>query len=185
MERNVFFYSGPGLKLTGILATPSNYEEGSGKRPGIVICQGPGGYKNPKVLKMETLVSAVSNWLSREGYVSLRFNYRGVGESEGPEYRLIPMEQAEDIGNAITFLQQQGEVDTSRIGLFGSATGGANVSYVAGVDSLVKCMVGVNSMGDLGRWMRSIRRYWEWLECCQLAKWETFKTEDFVMNRWH
>jgi len=64
----------------------------------------------------------------------------------------------------MTFIQQQEEVDANSIGLFGAATGGANVSYVAGIDPRVKCMVSVSGMGDLGRWARSSRRYWEWLE---------------------
>jgi len=164
MEKKVYFYSGPGLKLTGILSVPPDYEEGAGKQPGVVLCQGPGGYKNPEAVAIDTLMPTVSQWLNRAGFVALRFSYRGVGESEGPEYRLIPLEQVEDIRNAITFIQQQQEVDADRIGLFGAATGGANVSYVAGIDSRVKCMVSISGMGDLGRWARSTRPYWEWLE---------------------
>jgi len=163
MERKVHFYSGAGLKLTGIVSTPSDYEEGGGKRPGIVICQGPGVSKDLEAMTKDSFTSMVSNsWLAAVGYVVLRFCYRGSGESEGLEYRLIPLEQVEDIGNAITFLEQQEEVDASCIGLLGLATGGANVSYVAGIDPRVKCMVSVSGMGDCGRWMRSIRRYWEW-----------------------
>jgi hypothetical protein len=46
---------------------------------------------------MDSLMPAVSQWLNRIGLVALRFSYRGVGESEGPAYRLIPLEQVEDI----------------------------------------------------------------------------------------
>jgi len=163
-EKEVHFYSGPGLKLTGIITIPAGAKEDAKKYPAVVLCQGPGGYNMPDVLNMDPVMPAVSKLLCRAGYVTLRFCYRGVGPSEGPAYRLIPLEQVEDIRNAVTFLQQQREVDTARIGLFGLATGGANVSYTAAVDKRVKCMVSVNGMGDLGRWMREIRRYWEWLD---------------------
>jgi len=103
-------------------------------------------------------------WLAKAGYAVLRFYYRGVRDSEGADYRLIPDEMIEDIRCAITFLQQQPEVDPLRIGLWGATTGGANVSYVAGVDSRVKCMVSVSGLGDCGRWQRGARRYWEWVE---------------------
>jgi len=170
MEKKVHFYSGPGLKLAGMLNIPPDYEEGGGKRPGVVLCQGPGVMKVPGLLDKDTLMLPVSNWLAKVGYVVLRFSYRGAGDSEGPEYRLIPTEQAEDIRNAVTFLEQQAEVDAGRIGLLGAATGGANVSYVAGIDPRVKCMVSISGMGDLGRLMRSIRRYWEWLEFLKVVE---------------
>jgi len=103
-----------------------------------------------------------SQWLAKASYVVLRFYYRGVGESEGPEFRLMPHEQVEDIQSAVTFLQQQPAVDAGCIGIFGIATGGAHASYVAGIDDRVKCIVSVNGMGDIGRWMQSMRRHWEW-----------------------
>ncbi len=168
-EKRVHFYSGPGLKLAGVLSIPSTCHEANRICPAIVLCTGPGGYrapgsKAPEIPRKDPLTSGISNWLSESGFVVLRISYRGVGESEGPAYRLIPMEQVEDVRNAITLLQQQKEVDPDRIGLMGLATGGAHASYTAGIDRRVRCMVSVNGMGDLGRWMREIRRYWEWLE---------------------
>jgi alpha-beta hydrolase superfamily lysophospholipase len=156
MERRVHFYSGPGLRLAGILEVP---DEGgvSGRRPGIVLCHAGTGTK-------EILMPEVSNWLVRKSYAVMRFDYRGFGESEGPECRLIPLEQVEDIRNAITCMQQQDEVDGDSIGLWGASSGGANVSYTAGVDTRVKCMVSVSGTGDMGRRMRESRRYWEWRE---------------------
>jgi len=169
MDKKVNFYSGPGLRLAGIVSLPPDYKEGSGKRPGIVLCHGPGGYKDPDIVAKDPLMPVVSNWLTTVGYVVLRFSYRGVGGSEGPEYRMLPMEQVEDIRNAITFLERQKEVDTSHIGLLGLATGAGNVSYVAGIDFRVKCMVGVSGAGDCGRWMQAIRRYWEWRELLKMV----------------
>ena len=154
IEKKVFFYSGPGLKLAGILDAPDAYKRGK-KRPGIILCHAGTGTK-------ETFLPEVSRWLVNKGYVVLRFDYRGFGESDGPRHRLIPFEQVEDIRNAITCMQQQAEVDGEHIGLWGPSSGGANVSYTSGIDSRVKCMVSVSGMGDMGRWLQAIRRYWEW-----------------------
>ena len=160
MKREVSFYSGPGLKLAAKLYLP---EDGHvGKRPAVVLCQGPGRHKAGAAPEND-LMKPFSERFVAAGYVVLRIYYRGVGESEGPASRLIPLEQVEDIRNAITFVQQQPEVDAQSIGLFGLATGGANVSYVAGIDERVRCMVSVNGMGDTGRWHRGMRRYWEWV----------------------
>ena len=162
MERKVYFYSGSGLKLAGILEVPDERGK-STKRPGIVLCHAGTGTK-------ETLLPEVSRCLVGKGYVVMRFDYRGFGESQGPQCRLIPLEQAEDIRSAITFMQQQDEVDGERIGLWGPSSGGANVSYTAGIDTRVKCMVSVSGMGDMGRWLQATRRYWEWKEFLKILE---------------
>jgi len=156
IKKTVSFYSGPGLRLAGILDAPDDYKRGK-KRPGIILCHAGTGTKN-------TFLPEVSRWLVNKGYVVLRFDYRGFGESDGPRHRLIPFEQVEDIRNAITCMQLHPEVDSERIGLWGPSSGGANVSYTSGIDPRVKCMVSVSGMGDMGHWLKTIRRYWEWKE---------------------
>jgi alpha-beta hydrolase superfamily lysophospholipase len=164
LERKVHFYSGPGLRLAGILALPDAATRPGPRLPTLVLCHGPGGYKDPDYFSRDHVMPAVSRWLTDAGYAALRFGYRGVGESEGPAYRHIPLEQVEDIRNTLTFLEQQPEVDPGRMGLFGVGTGAANATYCAGVDTRVKCLVAIHGMGDIGRWFRSLRRYWEWVE---------------------
>jgi len=155
MEKRIEFYSGPGLKIAGSMETPHTGEKKE-RVPGIVLCHGPGAVK-------EHLMPEVSDVLVAAGYGVLRFDYRGFGESEGAKNRLIPLEQCEDIMSAVTYLRQQPGIDPDRIGLWGTATGGANAVCVAGTDVRVKCMVSVNSAGDLGRWLRGGKRYWEWV----------------------
>ena len=98
------------------------------------------------------------------GCVALIWDYRGVGESEGEPGRLYPLEQAEDIRNGLTFLETNQKVDPERLGLMGFSFGAGMVPYVAGIDERVKCSVSVAGWGDGERWMRSIRRYYEWLD---------------------
>ena len=161
MERTVSIYSG-GHRIAGIIEVPDNHTTGI-KLPGIVLCQGPGGIK-------ELFVPDVAKRLTQAGFISLRFDYRGWGASEGIPNRIIPLEQVDDIRNAITFLQLQPEIDTNRLGLWGAATGGANATYVTGIDNRVKCMVSVSGMGNLGRWFKSLRRYWEWIEFLEMLE---------------
>jgi dienelactone hydrolase len=158
-ERKVNFENNQGLKLQGILSTPDI----SDQKAGIVLCQAGTGTS-------EAFLPEVSTWLVEKGYAVLRFNYLGVGGSEGPKFELMPMAQVEDIRKAITFMQLQTDIDPERIGLWGPSSGAANVSYTAGIDSRVKCMVSVSGIGDMGRWFKAMRRYWEWkdfLKCLE------------------
>ena len=154
-QEAVSFFS-EGSKLQGLLRLP---DEGSGPFPGIV--QGPGwlGLHDAK------LYERYHRSFTAAGYAVLVFDYRGFGDSEGEKGLIFPMRQAEDIRNAITYMQSRSEADANRIGLFGSGgTGGANPIYVAAVDQRVKCVVSNYAFASGKSWLRSMRREYEWLE---------------------
>lgn len=148
----VEFFSG-GHRLKGVLEMP----EGNARVPGIVLCAGYGGIK-------ERILPDISRKLVEDGYAVLRFDYRGFGDSEGTRNRLFPLEQVEDIRNALTYLGQANRVDGTRLGLFGISFGGGNAAYTAGVDPRVSCTVSLVGFGNGERWLRRLRRQWEWRE---------------------
>ena len=155
MEQKVRFHS-DGFKIAGVLFEP----DGAGPKtcPGIVLCQGMLG------IKEYFWFPHIARKLVELGFVALIWDYRGVGESDGEYGRLYPLEQAEDIRNALSYLETNEKVDPERLALLGFSFGGGMVPYVAGVDSRVKCAISVVGWEDGERWMRSIRRHGEWLE---------------------
>ena len=155
MPRRVTFFS-DGIELVGYVHEPPGLAAGE-RRSGVVVCHGFGAHQ-------ERILPEAARHLAEQGYVAMTIDYRGFGESQGPRWRMIPQEQVRDIQNAITFLQGQPGVDPSWIGLWGTSFGGANVAYVAGVDARVGCTVSVVSVGCGERWLRSLRRAWEWRE---------------------
>jgi fermentation-respiration switch protein FrsA (DUF1100 family) len=154
MEKPVQFYSET-VPMAGVLFIPEGITSGE-KRPGIVMCHGFTAVK-------EVLFPPIAQRMASLGYVTLTFDYRFLGASGGePRRQIIPMRQIEDIRNAVTFLQNQPEVNPERIGLLGVSLGGANVSYAAGVEDRVKATVSVCGIGDCGRWIRDSNHFWEW-----------------------
>jgi len=95
-----------------------------------------------------TNTAHIMPYLLDAGINMLLFDYRGFGGSEGEKWRLIPLEQIDDIRNAISFFEAQPQVDPERIGLWGTSFGGANAPYAAAVDSRVKAVVGQVGFGD-------------------------------------
>lgn len=153
-QETVHFYS-EGCKLHGVLRLP---DEGQGPWPAIV--QGPGwlGLHDAK------LYERYHKSFTAAGYAVLVFDYRGFGDSEGEKGLVMPQRQAEDIRNAITYMQTRSEVDPNRIGLFGSGgTGGAVPIYVAAVDQRVKCVVSNYAFASGRDWLHSMRREYEWI----------------------
>lgn len=154
MERPERFYSA-GIRLAADLHVPDDLAPGE-RRAGIVLCHGFGA------IKAFTLPDLARSYVEA-GYVVLRFDHRGFGESGGTRWRLMPLEQVEDIRNAITFLGLQPEVDADRIGLHGGSFGGANAVYAAALDDRAKCVVATVAVGNGERWLRSLRPNWQWI----------------------
>src|SRR5262249_21285711 len=120
------------------------------------------------------LVPEMARRLSARGWACLLFDYCGFGKSEGPRGRLFPLEQVADIQAATTFLAGRAELDASRIGLLGISLGGAHALYAAALDERVRAVAAIAPVGDGRRWLRGLRRNWEWVEL--LAKIEVDRT---------
>ena len=77
MRQSAVSFQTEGLSFEGVMAQP---DDGSGPWPGVVICHPHplhGGSMDNNV------VLALALGLVEEGFVTLRFNFRGVGGSEG------------------------------------------------------------------------------------------------------
>jgi len=146
--RVVNFYS-EGSKLEGDYFLPDDLKPGE-RRPGIVLCHGYSGIR-------KVILPDYAKFFVDAGYVALSFDYRGFGGSEGPKWRIMALEQIDDIRNAVTFLEAQPEVDPDRIGVWGTSNGGAHAPYVAGVDQRVKVAVGQVGYGDGYRFIMQTR----------------------------
>ncbi len=133
MRRDVTFVS-QGLKCVGWLYVPDGLGSGE-RRPAVVMAHGFSAVKEMYLANFaEKFVGA--------GFVVLVFDYRYFGDSEGePRGRLIPAEQIEDYQNAISWVSLQPEVDTARIGVWGSSYSGGHVLHLAAFDKRIKAAV--------------------------------------------
>jgi hypothetical protein len=133
MHRDIVFAS-KGLNCVGWIYVPDELAEGR-KAPAIVLAHGFAAEK-------EWILPDYAERFSRAGYVALVFDYRHFGDSEGePRHQLFPLEEVEDVRNAITWISDQPEVDPERIGLWGTSFGGGIVVYAATWDGRAKAVV--------------------------------------------
>jgi pimeloyl-ACP methyl ester carboxylesterase len=130
-----------GLRLSGVVRVPDGVKPGE-RRAAFLVLHGFGSNKNSPTMLGPSKV------LNDLGYVTLRFDMRGCGDSEGERGRVICLEQVEDTRNALTFLAQHPAVDGTRIGLIGSSFGGAVSVYAGGVDPRVAAVVSNGGWGD-------------------------------------
>ena len=130
-----------GLKLSAVLHLPEGHQPGQ-KHPAIIVVHGFGANKDAGHVTVPA--SLYAQW----GYIALRVDMRGCGESEGTPGHVLCMDQVEDVRNAISYLAQRPEVMTDRIALSGTSFGGAVVLYTAGVDTRVAAVISAGGWGN-------------------------------------
>jgi pimeloyl-ACP methyl ester carboxylesterase len=69
-----------------------------------------------------------------------------------------------DARAALTFLADQSHVDAGRLAFVGVSLGGSNAIAATANDPRVSAVVAIASPGNGERWLRGLRRYWEWDE---------------------
>lgn len=153
-ERVTFFADG--LRLTGDLYLPEEKGPHPTPHPSIVLCHGFGGLRG-------FWLPAFAAHFNARGYAALAFDHRGTGDSEGTRGRLNPHEQVSDIRHALAFLETRDEIDPARLALYGISYGAANAVQAAALDGRVKAMACAVGYGDGARWLRALRREWEWI----------------------
>ena len=151
-----------GTRLAGDLYAPRDLAADE-TRPTIVMSHGWGGTK--------ALLANVASRLAAEGYLVLAFDYRGWGESDGKlvvqgdmpdrdadgivtvrarEIRNVvdPIDQTVDIQRAFDFIEGEPNVDTTRLGYWGSSYSGAHAIWVAAHEPRAGCAVGQVAAAD-------------------------------------
>jgi uncharacterized protein len=139
-EENVRIESA-GLRLSGVVRIPAGLQPGE-RRAAFLVLHGFGSNKDSQN------VLAPCKVLEALGYVTLRFDMRGCGESEGEHGRVICLEQVEDTRNALAFLARHAAVAPDRIAVIGTSFGGAVAVYVAGVDPRIAAVISNGGWGD-------------------------------------
>jgi dienelactone hydrolase len=149
-----------GTRMAGDLYWPRG---ATGDLPAIVMSHGWGGTKAGLVRNAAIFAA--------DGFMVLAFDYRGWGESDGKlvvigdmpergvngevhvfarEIRTIvdPVDQTLDIRRAFDFIEGEANVDTSRLGYWGSSYSGAHAIWVAANESRAACAVGQVAAAD-------------------------------------
>jgi pimeloyl-ACP methyl ester carboxylesterase len=140
MEQKITFQS-DGLKLAGIINTPLDLKPGE-RRPVFIALHGFGGNKDGQ--GQIVVAKQFNEW----GYVTLRIDFRGCGESEGEHGWIICLDQVADTRNAISYMAARSEVDPQRIALVGSSFGAAVAVFTGGADQRVAAVISCGGWGD-------------------------------------
>ena len=115
-----FTNASAGLTLAGTLTQP----EGEGPHPAVVLLSGSGPQNRNSEVFNHKLFHVLADHLTRQGIAVLRYDERGVGESDGTFEEATSEDFADDAASAVEFLEGRPEIDRDAIGLLGMSEGG-------------------------------------------------------------
>jgi pimeloyl-ACP methyl ester carboxylesterase len=136
-EEVSFENSGAGIKLAGTLTIPP----GKDPFPGVVLVAGSGAHDRDEALMGHRPFLVLSDYLTRRGIAVLRYDKRGVGESEGTYATATTSDFADDAEAGLAYLERRGEIDQRKIGLIGHSEGGMIAPLLAARNSSVAFIV--------------------------------------------
>ena len=115
------------ITLAGTLTLPQQ----GGRFPAVVLISGSGPQNRNEELLGHKPFLVIADYLTRQGIAVLRFDDRGVGQSEGEFSGATSADFATDVASAVAYLQTRAEVYPEKIGLVGHSEGGLIAPMVA------------------------------------------------------
>jgi uncharacterized protein len=138
MEAERVAFTSQGLTLAGDLRVPGDSPFAAGGTLPALTLTGPlSGVK-------DQVVGTYAERLAEAGFVTLAFDHRNFGDSEGePRQHEDTAGKLADLRDAVGFLASRPEVDADRIAVVGVCLGGGYAVHAAAFDPRVRAVAGV------------------------------------------
>ena len=135
------------ITLKGTLTTPKDVDT----YPVAVLISGSGGQDRNSELFGHKPFLVLADYLTRQGIAVLRFDDRGIAESEGEYSSATTADLATDVAAAVQFLEKDKEHYFSAIGLIGHSEGGLIAPKVATENKKIDFVVLLAAPGIRGK----------------------------------
>jgi pimeloyl-ACP methyl ester carboxylesterase len=137
-----------GFTLAGTLSAPDAPERG--RLPAIILLGGSGPADRDETVAGIPVLGQLAGELADGGFLVLRYDKRGIGQSGGRVETAGLPEFAEDLRAAVKFLMARKDVDTKRVAVVGHSEGGWVALLAATRERRVAAVVLMASPGMAG-----------------------------------
>ncbi len=141
MNEELVHFQSQGWRIAGVLSRPEGMTA-SDTLPALIVLHGFGSNKSA-----ENVLEPCKE-LGAMGYITLRFDMPGCGDSEGPRGNLICNEQVQCTRDALEFLASARQVRPNSIGVVGSSFGAAVAIYAGAIDPRFAVVISCSGWGN-------------------------------------
>jgi uncharacterized protein len=138
---------GNGFSLAATISKPA---QPPAKMPAVVLVAGSGPVDRDETVTGIPIFGLLASALADAGFLVVRYDKRGVGQSGGRLEAATLSDYAEDARAAVRYLSSRKDVDSKRIGMIGHSEGGW-VALIAGSrDDRIRAIALVATPGTAG-----------------------------------
>lgn len=136
-----------GFNIAGTLTKPAN---ASGRLPAVVLIGGSGPTDRDETVAGIPIFGQLAGGLVEAGFVVVRYDKRGIGQSGGRAESATLNDYAEDARAVVRWLERRPDVDKDRIAVVGHSEGAAVAMLLGARENRVKAAVLVAGPGSTG-----------------------------------
>lgn len=135
-----------GIELAGTLTMP----EGDGPFPAVILITGSGSQNRNEELMGHKPFLVIADHLSRNGIAVLRYDDRGVGQSQNTSAASTSADFSSDVESAFNYLRTNPRIDLKAIGLVGHSEGGLIAPMAAAANKGIAFVISLAGTGVTG-----------------------------------
>jgi hypothetical protein len=139
-----------GFGLKGTLSQPASKPSPTFRFPALVLVGGPEPVDREESVAGVPVFGQLASALADAGFIVIRYDNRGVGQSGGRADTANLSDYADDAGAVVDFLKRRKDVDPARIAMLGYGEGGAVASVAASRGGSIAALVLVAAPGVTG-----------------------------------
>jgi uncharacterized protein len=137
-----------GFTLAGTITTPPG--PGRLRHPAVILVAGSGPVDRDATVAGIPIFTQLAADLAERGFLVLRYDKRGVGQSGGRTEVATMSDYADDVVSAFRWLRGRRDVDRNRIAVVGHSEGAALAMIAADRDRRISRVVLVAGLGTTG-----------------------------------
>ena len=139
---------GNGFTLAGTISRPASST--ATRLPAVVLVGGSGPTDRDSLVYGVPILGEIAGSLAEAGFVTIRYDKRGVGQSGGRAESATFADYAEDARAAVRFLADRKDVDPKRIAVLGHSEGGLVALIAADKEKRIAAVVLIATPGMRG-----------------------------------